>query len=392
MARLPLVAAVVVAATSLLPGPASAGEGRRPATPSSTTTTVPAIDVAHDGDTAGAHNGPDDVDVDPVDTETASAILRGDAEEAAARRAEVQAALDAIDADITRLQADLRAYRELVDDLVLEQREVARDAIAARQDLMQAAVGAYVSGQRPMPDASYGSAHPNEMEERATLVNTVLEADQAEADALLARRLEVTATLSRILEQAEAARTELASDRQSRVEAEARLEAADFALQVFEAGSEIVITGFVFPVADPHTFSSTFGAPRSGGRSHQGADIFAPMGTPLFATERGVLTNIGTGTLGGIKLWLVGESGTEYYYAHLSSYVEGIRDGMVVEAGDIVGYVGNTGNAISTPPHLHFEIHPEGGDAIDPYPLLHTVDQLDGERVARPHLPEDPRP
>jgi murein DD-endopeptidase MepM/ murein hydrolase activator NlpD len=108
------------------------------------------------------------------------------------------------------------------------------------------------------------------------------------------------------------------------------------------------------------------------------------MGTPLLAAERGVLDNIGTGTLGGIKLWVVGESGTHYYYAHLIAYAEGIHEGMVVEAGDVIGYVGNTGNAISTPPHLHFEIHPDGGEAIDPYPLLHAVDQVDGRHVLPP--------
>jgi murein DD-endopeptidase MepM/ murein hydrolase activator NlpD len=158
-----------------------------------------------------------------------------------------------------------------------------------------------------------------------------------------------------------------------------RLKAANVTLQVLDAGSEIVITGFVFPVTDPHTFSSTFGAPRSGGRTHEGADIFAPRWTPLVAAERGVIDNVGTGTLGGTKLWVIGESGTGYYYAHLQAYAEGVTDGMAVEAGDVIGYTGDTGNAVGTPTHLHFEIHPGGGDAIDPYPLLHAVDVVDGQ-------------
>ena len=131
-------------------------------------------------------------------------------------------------------------------------------------------------------------------------------------------------------------------------------------------------------MADPHTFSSTFGAPRSGGRTHEGADIFAPRWTPLVAAERGVIDNVGTGTLGGTKLWVIGESGTQYYYAHLQAYAEGVTDGTLVEAGDVIGYTGDTGNAVGTPTHLHFEIHPGGGDAIDPYPLLHAVDVVDG--------------
>lgn len=133
-------------------------------------------------------------------------------------------------------------------------------------------------------------------------------------------------------------------------------------------------SGFAFPVALPHNFISSFGFPRSGGRLHQGNDLFAPYGTPLFAAERGVVGKVGTNSLGGIKLWISGASGTSYYYAHLSAFALGIADGTVVDPGDIVGFVGNTGNAISTPPHLHFEIHPGGGDAIDPYPILHAAD------------------
>ena len=254
--------------------------------------------------------------------------------------------------------------------------------MAARQRLVERAVGAYVSGNTPdSPAAAYWGADPNEVEERATLVRTVLEADQDEATRLLARRLDVTARLSRVLEQAEQTEAQLAAARDDRRALRVQLDTAEFAVSVFAAGSEIVITGFVFPVADPHTFSSTYGAPRSGGRSHEGNDIFAPIGTPLLASENGVIANVGTGSLGGIKLWVYGESGTRYYYAHLIAYADGITDGTPVRAGDIIGYVGNTGNAISTPPHLHYEIHPDGGAAIDPYPLLHAVDMIDGETV-----------
>jgi murein DD-endopeptidase MepM/ murein hydrolase activator NlpD len=114
------------------------------------------------------------------------------------------------------------------------------------------------------------------------------------------------------------------------------------------------------------------------------------MGTPLLAVENGVIANVGVGTLGGTKLWVYGESGTRYYYAHLIAYADGIVEGTPVRAGDVIGYVGNTGNAITTPPHCHFEIHPDGGDAIDPYPLLHAVDQIDGRHVL-PNLYDDPR-
>ncbi len=389
-----LVVAVVVAAALLGPGtPVLARvdqrsrQENRPST-STTTTTVapdavpPGIDVGHTGDQSGAvPPGTDpDVAVEPADPANVNEVLRISGEEAQARRDAVRAELDALLARIDRLESDVAAFDLLSDDLVLRQRQVARQAVVARKRMVDRAVGAYVAGNDSEIEAAY-SADPNEVEERSTIVRTIMEADHERADLLLARRLDVTSRLSRVLEQAAQSKAELRVARAQRAPLRVRLASADFVLQVFEAGSEIVITGFVFPVADPHTFSSTFGAPRSGGRSHEGNDIFAPMGTPLLASERGVIDNMGTGTLGGIKLWVIGESGTQYYYAHLIDYADGITDGTLVEAGEVIGYVGNTGNAISTPPHLHYEIHPDGGDAIDPYPLLHAVDQIDGEHV-----------
>jgi murein DD-endopeptidase MepM/ murein hydrolase activator NlpD len=117
--------------------------------------------------------------------------------------------------------------------------------------------------------------------------------------------------------------------------------------------------------------------------AHQGTDILAPKGTPLVACERGIVTEMGTDVLGGTKLWLKGESGTYYYYAHLSAFAEGLSDGTLVEAGDLVGLVGDTGNAKGGPAHLHFEIHPDGGEAVNPYPLLKVVDDLNQQAKAR---------
>jgi Peptidase family M23 len=129
------------------------------------------------------------------------------------------------------------------------------------------------------------------------------------------------------------------------------------------------------------SFVDTFGAPRMTGtkyqHKHEGTDIFAPIGTKLLATTRGVIERKGVAVLGGNKLWLHGEDGTQYYYAHLSAFVEGVDDGTVVEAGQVIGYVGITGNAVGTPSHLHFEIHPGGGGAINPFPTLDAVRKSD---------------
>jgi peptidoglycan LD-endopeptidase LytH len=133
-----------------------------------------------------------------------------------------------------------------------------------------------------------------------------------------------------------------------------------------------VVADFVFPVDGPNSFSNTFGAPRSGGRTHQGCDIMTARNTPLVAVVDGVITSTVPYDrgLGGITIHLRGGDRTVYYYAHLSSIKSGIRAGVRVSAGQVIGYAGNTGNASGGAVHLHFEIRPNGGAAINPYPIL----------------------
>ncbi|MDZ7674133.1 MAG: M23 family metallopeptidase [Acidimicrobiales bacterium] len=133
-------------------------------------------------------------------------------------------------------------------------------------------------------------------------------------------------------------------------------------------------------MAEPYQFIDSWGFPRMTGteyqHGHQGTDIMAPFGTELYAVERGVVIRVGTDVLGGTKLWVKGQSGTYYYYAHLQSYEDGVTEGTPVEAGDVVGYVGDTGNARGGAPHLHFQVHPGGGDPVNPYGLLRVVSDL----------------
>ena len=98
--------------------------------------------------------------------------------------------------------------------------------------------------------------------------------------------------------------------------------------------------------------------------------MFAPTGTPLLAVADGTLSRVGINNLGGNRLWLTDEAGNEFYYAHLSAYAPAAVSGARVRAGQVIGFVGNTGQAITTPPHLHFEVHPQGGDSVNPYPYL----------------------
>ena len=122
------------------------------------------------------------------------------------------------------------------------------------------------------------------------------------------------------------------------------------------------------PVAGAVSFSDTWGAPRSGGRSHEGVDMIAARGTPLAAIFEGSIKRISTSSLGGKSIWLRANNGDEFYYAHLDSYGD-ISVGQKVAEGYVVGYNGSTGNAPSWLPHLHFEFHPGGGGAVNPYSL-----------------------
>lgn len=124
-----------------------------------------------------------------------------------------------------------------------------------------------------------------------------------------------------------------------------------------------------FPVVDARSadLQSRFGDPRDGGRrSHEGVDIFASRGTPVVSASDGVVMRVGESGLGGRVIWIWDPSrGLRYYYAHLQE--QRVSTGERVRAGDVIGTVGNTGNARTTPPHLHFGIYEQGRGAIDPF-------------------------
>ncbi|HVL98699.1 MAG TPA: peptidoglycan DD-metalloendopeptidase family protein [Egibacteraceae bacterium] len=130
-----------------------------------------------------------------------------------------------------------------------------------------------------------------------------------------------------------------------------------------------VTGGIACPVGQPRSFSDTYGAPRSGGRAHKGTDILAPRGTPIYAYESGRITRFNTSRVGGISLYLAGDSGTQYYYTHLQGYAAGVSAGQRVDAGQHIAANGDTGNARGIP-HLHFEVMPGGGGNVNPYPYV----------------------
>jgi murein DD-endopeptidase MepM/ murein hydrolase activator NlpD len=131
--------------------------------------------------------------------------------------------------------------------------------------------------------------------------------------------------------------------------------------------TQLLHGGYVFPVLGAVSFTNDWGAPRSDTGFHQGIDLFATLGAPIVAVHDGTLLAVGWNRLGGHRLWLRDPAGNLFYYAHLSAYALGLHDGSEVHAGQILGFVGNSGDAQGTPYHLHFEIHPQARWAVPPF-------------------------
>src|SRR4051812_14462034 len=148
----------------------------------------------------------------------------------------------------------------------------------------------------------------------------------------------------------------------------------------------------VFPVAGPTAYVDDFGQARAGG-PHQGNDMMAAKKTPVVAAEPGKVKFWTTSASAGCMLYLYGASGTTYFYIHLNndltmrndnrgkcvpgvSYARGLKDGAKVQAGQMIGYVGDSGDANGIASHLHFEVHPAGGAAVDPYPYLQSAQHM----------------
>ncbi|HEX9848651.1 MAG TPA: peptidoglycan DD-metalloendopeptidase family protein [Acidimicrobiia bacterium] len=148
-------------------------------------------------------------------------------------------------------------------------------------------------------------------------------------------------------------------------QAEARARAEQRARGSVQVGS------FICPFTPGRTsFIDSWGFPRPGGRTHKGVDMFAARGEPTYAVQSGRVT-VSTNSLGGSVIYLRADTGHTYYYAHLDGWAVG--NGAHVDQGNVIGYNGNSGNARFTSPHLHFEIRPNGGAPVNPYPTVRAA-------------------
>lgn len=352
--------------------------------PGETTTTVP---PEHAGD---QDSPPEEVPLsdetippppgEPVDPLEAERLIRRE--------------LRVAQAEVLQSAAEVADAAQLVDDLADRlatlQQQLARLDVAQQlkvQELQEAEVrfkeriaNAVVRGNAAELDTIMTSQDATVLEMRKVFLTSVSEADRQSVGDLQRAKAVIDDGVLEALDAVAQTRRELRSARRALQSSLHVNTERKFQLAVFSAGSEIVIRGFVFPVGEPYSFIDSWGYPRMMGteyqHGHQGVDIMAPFDTPLYAVERGIITRVGTDVLGGTKLWLKGQSGTYYYYAHLKSYAEGIAEGTLVNAGDVVAYNGDSGNAQGGAPHLHFQVHPNGGEPVNPYGLLRVVSDL----------------
>jgi len=322
------------------------------------------------------------------------ADTKAEFDQARIRLGQVQAELDRL----AREYSDGQTRLAETDDRIVAAR-AGVDSLRARMTGLQRAVNrriraAYISGPADTMEVLLTAESLAEFADRVEFLGTLAQSDtdvlvkarvtrerlrrrEADLAALQARQQDTVdalasqkAAIADEFAQAQALEAkledQLARERaaeQARREAAARAAAEQPSSPVHHGGALQAC-----PVGNPHSFSDDFGAPRPGGRTHQGIDLLAPLGTPIFAAQSGRYED-NTNDLGGISALVYASNGDSTYYAHMSSRA-GVANGASVGAGQLIGYVGNTGDAIGGPYHLHFEYHPGGGSAIDPYTML----------------------
>lgn len=308
-------------------------------------------------------------DPDLVPTPDVPPLVRAGALEEA--RAAADAGVDAAHANVETTAEALELAEDELAEVHDQQDEVDRLLEVAEAQLAELGVAAYTTAGAD--DRHRGAAallgpatDPGATAERT--VRIALDEVEAELRRLVAERAELADEEPRRAAAVERAERVAALARASVPVAERTVEGVEAAGRALAAGAPVGITDLRFPVAGPHRYVDSWGFARSGGRRHEGTDVFAAHGTPAVAVEAGTVERVGTNGLGGQVLWLRGESGTTYYYAHLSGHAVGA--GQQVAAGAVVAYVGESGNAAGTGAHLHFEVHPGGGGPTNPYPLL----------------------
>lgn len=223
---------------------------------------------------------------------------------------------------------------------------------------------ATLGGQQSINDIVAAKGELTRFQDELDIVHDELSAAEAEAADIVARQEEAMEAERAAYAQLSDRCQDLTAQRQREL-AEARARAEQRARGSVQVGS------FICPFTPGRTsFIDSWGFPRSGGRSHKGVDMFAPRGEPMYAVQAGT-ARAASNRLGGLTVHLTADTGFRYYYAHLDSIA--FSGSKRVAQGEMIGTNGNTGNARGTSPHLHFEIRPGGGGAVNPYPTVRAA-------------------
>ena len=285
--------------------------------------------------------------------------LEGTLQAATERWNETRATIEAAETELQQLEA--RAV-ELEDQAV--------DADRAIADQVRAM---FMYGGDPVLASLMSADGPQGAIERASLMSALNGRQRAQLEEAVALRTQLDQTEQLVQDRAadlralearlEVERNELDAQLRARQAVATDLRQRAARQRQIDRG---VQNGTYACIHDSNSFVDSWGDPRSGGRRHKGVDVMAPYDVPTYAFTDGRISRLTQGGLGGISLYLWGDDGNEYFYTHLAGYAPGISVGTRVEAGQLVAYNGDTGNARGTP-HVHFEVHPGGGSPVNPY-------------------------
>ena len=305
--------------------------------------------------------------------------LAGELEEAERRVEQLEGELGSTTEAYEQAWAEIETVRVELEELEVRATSLEEEAVELERRLGERARTVYMHGSTAELHTVLSADGPEVALQRAGLVSAIQRRQTAsleeavavrrsldQTEQLLEDRSQQLAALERRLEQqAEVLQTQLASAQQTAHEIRTREQRR----RQVQRGTQQGVYACIF---DPGTFRfrDSWGEPRSGGRSHRGTDVFARMNEPVYAFTDGVIQRRSSSALGGLGLYLRGDDGNVYYYAHLNGIAEGGAPGRRVRAGDHIAYNGATGNASPSAPHVHFEVHPGGGAAINPYPWL----------------------
>jgi peptidoglycan LD-endopeptidase LytH len=304
---------------------------------------------------------------DEITAELLTSVARGNASVALDDFDAVSEQVDARRADLEARQGEADAAQQRFADLkATAEAEVVHLAEVEKQRLIDEAVQAELDRQREAREAVIAAQAAADAERAAADAQRA--ADEAASKALVSNASSNNASSGGSGSSGAAAAAPAPAPAVApQPEPAPNVEAPNEPEPVVEPPSSNAGSGMICPIAGPRAFADTWGAARSAGRSHEGVDMMSPLGTPVVAVESGSV-QMKTTSLGGNSAWVNGASGTRYFYAHLNGWEGSSRS---VSQGEVIGYVGHTGN--TTANHLHFEVHPGGGVAVNPYPYVRAV-------------------